>query len=100
MNEFLTWDVLTTYSGVVLAVTIFTQFIKEIGFLKKIPARIISYVVSVILMILALVFTGTFTWPAFALTFFNAVFVALASNGAFDACNTLLAPNDDGYIEN
>lgn len=99
MNEFLTWDVLTTYSGVILAVTIITQFIKDIGFIAKIPARITAYFVATIVMMLALLFTGTFTWSAFALTFINAIFVALAANGTFDACHFTLSKDNDGYIE-
>lgn len=85
MNDFLTWDILTTYSGTILAVTIVTQFIKDLGFISKIPARIVAYFVSVIIMITALFFTGTFAWSAFVLTFINAIFVALAANGAYDA---------------
>lgn len=102
MNDFLTWDILTTYSGVILAVTIITQFIKDVGFIAKVPTRITAYFVSIIVMILALLFTGSFTWSAFALTFINAIFVALAANGAFDACNEInnsLKPIDEGYIE-
>lgn len=100
MNDFLTWDVLTTYSGVILAVTIITQFIKDLKFLKNIPTRITAYFVAVIVMIAAIFFTNTFTWQSFALTFINAIFVALAANGAFDACNNaLFAAKDEEYIE-
>lgn len=86
MNDFFNWDILTTYSGVILAVTIATQFLKEIG-LNKISPRIVSYIMSVVIMMLALVFTGTFSWSAFALTFINAIVIALASNGTYDFVN-------------
>lgn len=103
MNDFLTWDILTTYSGVILAVTIVTQFVKDLWFMKKIPARITAYLVSVIVMIAALFFTGAFTWPSFALTFINAIFVALAANGTYDTCNAVFYNEgsvDEEYDEN
>lgn len=99
MNEFLTWDMLTTYSGVILAVTVVTQFIKDLWVFKKIPARITAYFASVIIMIAALFFTASFSWSAFFLTFINAIFVALAANGTYDVCNAIIAPADEGYIE-
>lgn len=100
MNEFLTWDVLTSYAGATLAVTIITNFIKDLGFIKRIPTRITAYFVAIIVMIAATCFTGTFTWPAFALVFINAIVVALAANGTYDFCNAAFNTHvDEGYTE-
>lgn len=85
MNEYFTWDMLGTYAGAILAVTLMTQFVKGLGFVKKIPTRIVSYVFSIIVMILALVFTGTITVSACVLTLINAVIVSVAANGTYDA---------------
>ena len=84
MNDFLTWDMLSTYAGAVLAVTLVTQYVKGVGFVDRLPTRFVSYVVAVILMLAAMLFTGGFTWSAFALTFVNGVVVSLAANGAYD----------------
>lgn len=85
LKEFFTWNGLTTYSGLVLAVTIITQFLKGVGFIDKIPTRFVSYVFAIIVMNLALLFTTGWTWSAFALSFLNAIVVSLAANGFHDA---------------
>ena len=85
MNEFFTWSFIATYAGAVLAVTLITQFVKGIGFIDKIPTRITAYIVALIVMIAAMFFTGSFSWSNLAITFINAVLVALAANGTHDA---------------
>lgn len=85
MQEYFTWELIATYTGAILAVAMITQFIKGLRFIRKIPTRVTAYVVAVVIMIAALFFTGTFTWPAFAITFVNAIVVALAANGTHDA---------------
>jgi len=84
LKEFFTWNGLTTYTGLVLAVTLITQFIKGVGFIDRIPTRFVSYVISIVVMNAALIFTASWTWSGFALAFLNAVIVSLASNGTHD----------------
>lgn len=84
MNEFLSWNMLSSYAGVVLAVTLITELIKGVGFIDKIPTRFVSYIIAVVLMIAAMFFTTGFSWSAFALIWVNAVVVSLAANGAYD----------------
>ena len=86
MNEFVTWEFVKTYSGAILTVTLLTQFVKGLGFIERIPTRIVSYVIAVVVMLLAQIFTGGFTVSAAALTFINAVIVSLAANGTYDLC--------------
>lgn len=85
MNEFFTWAILATYAGATLATTLVTQLLKSVGFLDRIPTRIFSYVVALIILLAATFFTGALTWDAAALCVVNAVVVSLAANGAFDA---------------
>lgn len=87
MQEYFTWEMLATYTGAILAVTLITQFIKDLGFIKLIPTRITAYIVAVIVMIAALGFTGELTAANVGLTIINAVIVALAANGTHDALN-------------
>lgn len=84
MNDFFTWELLASYSGAILAVTIITQFVKGIGFIDRIPTRFVSYVIAVVILILAQAFTGVLTVAAAALTLINAVVVSLAANGTYD----------------
>ena len=84
MNEFLTLDMLSTYAGAVIAVTLVTELIKDIPFLKAIPTRLVSYTVAVVLMLGSMVLTKGFTWGGLFLVSVNAVIVALSANGAYD----------------
>ena len=83
--EFFTWTTLATYAGAVLATTLLVQLTKGIGFIDRIPTRIYSYVIALVVLLLAAWFTATLTWSQAALCLINAAVVSLASNGAFDA---------------
>ncbi|MDO5112181.1 MAG: hypothetical protein Q4E65_07735 [Clostridia bacterium] len=85
MNEFFTWSMLGTYAGAVLATTLTTQLLKGIPLFDKLPTRVFSYFVAVLLLLAAAAFTEGLTFSAAALSLINAVVVALAANGAFDA---------------
>ncbi len=83
---------MTTYAGSVLATGIVTQFLKEFGVCKRIPTRLLSYVISLALLALADVFTCGFTLERVALIPINAMMVSLAANGAYDAVNAKKPP--------
>ena len=59
--------------------------IKDLDFIKKIPTRLFSYGVAVVVLLLAAVFSGNLTIDNAVLCLINGVVVSLASNGAFDA---------------
>lgn len=82
--ELFTWEYLATGAGATAAVTIFTQFVKNLPVIKNIPTQLISYVISVLVMLCAAFFTGTLTGSSSVLIIFNAVVVMLAANGAYD----------------
>ena len=85
MESFFIWQTLMTYSGATLATTLVTQFLKEIPFVSRVPARVLSYFTALV-MILAATFVMTgLTWRDAVMAFINAAAVALAANGAFDA---------------
>ncbi len=85
MNEFFTWAALGTCAGATLVVTLITQLLKEVPGIQKMPTRLFSYGVAVVVLFLAAVFSGNLTVDNAVLCFINGVVVSLASNGAFDA---------------
>ena len=87
MNEFLTWDYLLTFGGCVAGTAIVTQFLKKAEWAQKIGAQIVSYVIALIILVVAQLATGTITWQLVALDIFNAAVVSFASNGVYDAVN-------------
>ncbi len=85
MNEFFTWAALGTYAGATLATAIFTEFFKGAGFIKQIPTRLFAYFVALVVLVMANAITGTLTFETGSLAAINAVVVALAANGGYDA---------------
>lgn len=88
MNEFVTWQTLGTYAGAVMMVTIITQFLKQTP-LKNINTQLLAYIISVAILIGAEAFNGSaLTAQGVVLCLLNAVIVALAANGTYDAATT------------
>ena len=83
--EFVTWTTLATYAGALTMVLIITQFIKSIGFLKKVPTQLVSYILALLILYPAHLFTGQLNATNAVLILFNGVIVALAANGGFAA---------------
>ena len=85
MDSFFDSEMLLTYSGATLAVTLITQFLKGVRWLERIPTRVISYLLALVIMLGAGFAHGFSCWQEAALIPVNAVVVALAANGSFDA---------------
>lgn len=85
MTDFFTWSILATYAGAVLATGVITQIFKGISVIDRIPTRLFSYFVALVLLILATAFTSGLSLSSILLCIINSAVVSLASNGAFDA---------------
>ncbi len=87
MNEFVTWEALGSYAGAVMMVTLITQFLKGTP-LRNWNSQLVAYGIAVVLLIGAEVFGGqSVTVQGVALCLLNAVMVALAANGVYDAAS-------------
>ena len=85
MNEFVTWQTLGTYAGAVMMVTIITQFLKQTP-LKNINTQLLSYIISVAILIGAEAFNGSgLKGRGLGLGRTNAVTGASAGNGTCGA---------------
>lgn len=83
---FFDWSMLGTMSGAVLAVAVFTQLTKSIPGIAKIPTQIWSYLLSAVVLVLALVFgENEVTANGVVLALINAAVVSLAANGGYEA---------------
>lgn len=89
MDEFFTWEMLVTYAGATLATGLLVQFLK--GVFAKLPTQIFSYIVALVVLVVANFFMGTLTIEVGALCLINAVLVSLASNGAYTAGAKIVA---------
>lgn len=82
--EMFTWEYLSSAAGATAAVTIITQFVKEFPFVKKLSSQLVSYVVSVFVMLASSFFTGSLTPSFAALVPINAIVIMLAANGTYN----------------
>lgn len=87
--EFFDWTMLGTFAGAVFAVSLFTQFSKDIPLIKKIPTQLWSYIVSVIVLAASKWFTTGMDLSSIGLIMINSVLVSLASNGGYEAINKI-----------
>ena len=94
-EQFLTWEMLGSYSGTLGMVLILTQLTKELPVIKKIPTRLYCYLISVIVMVFAAIFSGSTGVSELVLVFFNAAIVALSANGGYDALNGILTKKNE-----
>lgn len=83
MDQFFTWQTLATLAGCTTAVGVLTQFFKSA--FDKLPTQWLSYVLAIIVLGLATLFTGGADAAALALIPFNAVIVSTSANGAYAA---------------
>lgn len=83
-EHFFTWGDLVTYGGAVMAVLIITEFTKDLPGIRKIPTRIWAYLVALVLLVPAAVFTAdTIRAEDILLCLVNGVLVAMAAVGSF-----------------
>ena len=83
-EHFFTWGDLVTYGGAVMAVLIITEFTKDLPGIRKIPTRIWAYLVALVLLVPAAVFTAdTIRAEDVLLCLVNGVLVAMAAVGNF-----------------
>ena len=83
-EHFFTWGDLVTYGGAVMAVLIITEFTKDLPGIRKIPTRIWAYLVALVLLVPAAIFTAdTIRAEDILLCLVNAVLVAMAAVGSF-----------------
>lgn len=97
--EFFDWSMLGTYTGAVMAVGILTQVTKGIKFVNEIPTQLLSYVLSLIVLILAQVFGAGISAQSVVLAVFNAAVVSLAANGGYEALNRATYGKVVEYVE-
>ena len=80
-----TWSQLATIAGATLATLLIVQLLKlPLDRVWKIPTRIVVYVISLIILLLATWFTDGLTWSTGLLTAVNAIIVALAAMGSYE----------------
>ena len=81
MENFLTWDVLTTYTGFVSIVFMVVEFTKGLKYIEKIPTKYWSFFIAFILLTITKRATETFRIMDIILYILTAISISLGSNG-------------------
>ena len=85
MNEYLTWEFLGNFAGVVVAVTILIQFLKlPLDKVWKVPTRFFVYGISLLLLVAVEYFTKGIVVDQIPLLLINAVLVTISAMGAYE----------------
>ena len=81
MEEFLTWEMLLTFSGLTSTVYMVTEFTKEVKLISKIKTKYWSYIIALFLLFAVNLVTGAFKKENTILYVLNAIPVSLSANG-------------------
>lgn len=79
------WTYLGTIAGATAATLLIVQFLKvPLDKVWKVPTRGLVYIIALVIMILAKVFTGAMTPGDYVLTAINAFLVSLSAYGSYE----------------
>lgn len=95
MENFLTWEVLKTYASFISIVYMLVEFTKGLKAINKIPTKYWSFFVSLILLIITNVVSGTFHTIDLVLYILTSVSISLGSNGLSNFNNIPLKKKGD-----
>ena len=87
--ELFDWSLLGSYAGAVFAVGVLTQITKGIPGVSRLPTQLWSYLLALVTLLAAMIFSVGFTPKGAALALFNAALVSLSSNGGYAVVNRL-----------
>lgn len=81
MENFMTWETLLTYTTFVSTIFMVVEFTKELPFIKKIPTKYWSFLISLGLLIIVNVVMKDFKWEDIVLYALSSMAISLGSNG-------------------
>lgn len=81
MDDFITWEILTTYATFVTIVFMVVEFTKELKFINKIKTKYWSFIIAFILLTITNAVTGTFRIVDLVLYALSAISISLGANG-------------------
>lgn len=81
MDNFLTWELLTTYASFITIVFMVVEFTKELPIINKIPTKYWSFLISFILLTTTNLVMGSFKSIDIVLYILTSMSISLGSNG-------------------
>ena len=93
--NFFDWSYLGTFAGALAAVALITQMIKNLPGIKRVPTQLTSWILAVVVLLLAHAFGGTLDAKSAVLCLFNGAMVSLAANGGYEALKRVMGGKGD-----
>lgn len=81
MEQFITWETLTTYATFISVVYMVVEFTKELKYIKKIKTKYWSFIVAFILLAIVNAVMGTFRLVDLILYALSSISISLGANG-------------------
>ena len=81
MDNFLTWETLTTYTSFVSIVFMVVEFTKELGFISKVSTKYWSFFVALVLLTITNAVMGNFNLEDIVIYILTSISISLGSNG-------------------
>lgn len=81
MENFITWEILTTYATFVTIVFMVVEFTKELKFINKIKTKYWSFIIAFVLLTVTNAVTGTFRLVDLVLYALSGISISLGANG-------------------
>ena len=81
MENFITWENMLNYTTFVGILYMVVEFTKDIPFIKQIPTKYWSCILSIIMIIITNLVTGTFDYKDILLYLLTSISISLGANG-------------------
>ncbi|MBL4932178.1 MULTISPECIES: hypothetical protein [Clostridium] len=95
INDFITFDFLSSYVGTVIVTMLIVQFLKDIPFIKKIPTRYFTFLVAFITILISGIYHGTISFSNLYIMLINAILVTFTATGGYDFAARKVSINVD-----
>ena len=84
IENFITADMLKDYAILVTIVFAVVQFTKELGWLAKVPTRLYSAIIALLVIVYSYMLFAEFVPEHIPLYIFTAIFISATANGVYD----------------
>lgn len=81
MDNFITWENMMNYTTFVAILYMVVEFTKDIPYIKKIPTKYWSCILSIVMIILTNLVTGNFDYKDILLYILTSISISLGANG-------------------
>lgn len=98
INNFVTWDYISSYVGTIVVTMLIVQFLKELPYIKVIPTKYFTFLVAFLTIVICGLQAGTLSLSNLFLMFINAILVTLTATGGYDFAIKKVTVNEDKEV--